>query len=660
MLTVGSPRTATPIKALISREFPKWHPTSVEWAIAAWFKKTALQRLWLPRNSARITFKSSGVILMAGKEKLDLTVRGETIERLYQDFKSEKFLVNREYQRKLVWFLSEKENFVDSIAREFPIPIILLAQKAGKNGDYYEIIDGMQRLDAIFSFIENRFPLNGKYFDLESTAVTKQLLDERLVEQKKPSLSRRECVTIASYQVPLSIFESPSNEPVNEVFRRINSGGRKLSRQDLRVAGALGEFARIVRHLSSVVRGDISPTDSLLLNNMGQISLTSKDLSYGIDIETVFWVANGIITKDQLRQSQDEELISDMLAYMLLDEPPASRSEYLNDYFDPGESDASKERYNQIEGAVKKFGHEEIVRRFTLVYDELKLILDEAGKTFTELIFGDPAERAPRYFQVVFLALHELLVRKSKKTSNRGRLIRKLSGSAESITIQEGGRWGAEARHDEVIGLAAKISNCFVDMGDHDPSKGKWISQLEAILTSSLTEQSSFDFKIGFVRLDGSGKFDSGCFQGVLEELVGMANISKKRRGYLIVGVADTKSDADRVKSLYGIKPRKFANFWIVGLQHEIDLGPKDADKYIGNLINSIENSKLSEPLRSYVCKHAKFVQYYELPVLVLEVMGQETPSHIDGQYFVRHLNKKKLVAPQDFGALFSQYSSSE
>src|SRR3954470_24766565 len=78
----------------------------------------------------------------------DLSIRGETIQRVYNLYKSDKFIVNRRYQRKLVWTVDEKRDFIDSLSRGYPVPIILLAEvKTDK--PYFEIIDGLQRLNAI-------------------------------------------------------------------------------------------------------------------------------------------------------------------------------------------------------------------------------------------------------------------------------------------------------------------------------------------------------------------------------------------------------------------------------------------------------------------------------------------------------------------------------
>ena len=85
----------------------------------------------------------------------DLTVKGESIERLYTQYRDRRYLVNRRYQRKLVWTLDEKINFIDSIKSGFPVPIVLFAESRGNKESLLEIIDGMQRLNAVMSFIEN-------------------------------------------------------------------------------------------------------------------------------------------------------------------------------------------------------------------------------------------------------------------------------------------------------------------------------------------------------------------------------------------------------------------------------------------------------------------------------------------------------------------------
>ncbi len=97
---------------------------------------------------------------------MSITPRGMSIQEAYRLFRDDGLIVNRKYQRKLVWTRYEKQNLIDSVLKDYPIPLILLADSSVKDKQVFEIIDGMQRLNAIFSFIENSFSVNSKYFDI--------------------------------------------------------------------------------------------------------------------------------------------------------------------------------------------------------------------------------------------------------------------------------------------------------------------------------------------------------------------------------------------------------------------------------------------------------------------------------------------------------------
>ncbi|OOE99355.1 AAA family ATPase, partial [Salinivibrio sp. MA427] len=194
-------------------------------------------------------------------DKSGLSIKGESIQSLYGSYLKEIFLVNRRYQRKLVWTVEEKRSFINSIVNGYPVPLVLLAEITNGAERKLEIIDGMQRINAIMSFIDQEFDLDGQYFDLDTMADTKILKDNEVIEQKKDILDRKVCADIVRYQVPLSVFQESGESHIDEVFRRLNSGGRHLSKQELRQAGAVSKFASIVRKLASNIRGDSSPSD---------------------------------------------------------------------------------------------------------------------------------------------------------------------------------------------------------------------------------------------------------------------------------------------------------------------------------------------------------------------------------------------------------------
>lgn len=66
-----------------------------------------------------------------------------------------KLLVDRTYQRASNWQLKQQQFFIDSLLRQFPIPMIYLHHI---NGMYY-IVDGQQRINSIMRFINNQITL---------------------------------------------------------------------------------------------------------------------------------------------------------------------------------------------------------------------------------------------------------------------------------------------------------------------------------------------------------------------------------------------------------------------------------------------------------------------------------------------------------------------
>src|SRR5882757_2924798 len=191
---------------------------------------------------------------------MSITPRGMSIQEAYNLYRSEKLVVNRDYQRKLVWGVGDKIHLIDSILRGFPIPLFLLAETTEQN---YEIIDGMQRLDAIFGFIEQRYGLNQQdgriYFDLSEFSRARQLAESGTFEPEpgEPQLlAAVRCADLLDYQLAVTIFDG---DHVTEVFRRVNSGGRQLSAQEKRQAGVVSDFVVMLRRLASDFRYDGSP-----------------------------------------------------------------------------------------------------------------------------------------------------------------------------------------------------------------------------------------------------------------------------------------------------------------------------------------------------------------------------------------------------------------
>ncbi|GAA3809006.1 DUF262 domain-containing protein [Amycolatopsis tucumanensis] len=113
----------------------------------------------------------------------ELDSQPKSVQSIYSWYSEGRLYVNRRYQRKLVWTQVEKQKLVESVLQKYPVPAILLAER--DTGDY-EVIDGLQRLHTLVSFIETSFPtLDGKFFDISQFPTAKTRADEEKFEPKE-------------------------------------------------------------------------------------------------------------------------------------------------------------------------------------------------------------------------------------------------------------------------------------------------------------------------------------------------------------------------------------------------------------------------------------------------------------------------------------------
>lgn len=605
-------------------------------------------------------------IYKGGNMETTLSSKAESIQMIYTNYVNHKYIVNRNYQRKLVWAIDEKEAFIDSIIKSYSVPLFLVAQKNdGNGGQLFEIIDGMQRLNAICSFLENEFAveLSGKqyFFDLETLADTKSKKEKNILKQKTPILSHDICLKIVNYQIPFS-FIIADKENIEEIFRRINSYGKKLSEQEIRQAGALGKFPNLVRKTSAGIRGDVSISDLINLENMKNISITSKGLRYGISMDDLFWIKNSIITKNNIRVSRDEELIAYIYSYILLDktiQPSSKTLDALYDFNINEENLASK-----ADDFIEKYGFDNLIKKFDSTFDLIKRVIDISNKNFKLLIFDDKnASGLVRTFQVIFLALYELQVTEGMFCSNINLLAQKLNCIGKNhLSDISSEKWDAKYRNEKIISIKEILKDCFENKIGENVATENWIIQLENLLQNSELEGGQFDFKQGLCTLETNQHYNEKLIEKYLKTLTAEVNKGPSVCGYVILGISDKKNDAEKIQNFYSTKYRTFKNskFFITGLNGEIKkFFNNDNDAYLRKLKAEIKNSKsIDEYSKTYILTNLKFVNYYELSIIVLRLKSRGEPIAFSDRYYKRENDETiEVKGAAEISALFSLFN---
>lgn len=585
---------------------------------------------------------------------MSLTPRGMSIQEAYRLFRDDSFIVNRKYQRKLVWTVEEKEFLVDSILNGLPIPLILLAQIADKK---FEIVDGLQRLNALFSFIENGFTYKGNYFDINQFARAKQLSEQGVFEftaRNDLLLDPKLSANFLDYQLAVTTYAAKDEYVITEIFGRINSSGKQLSYQERRQAGSIDDFSNIVREISSEIRGDAS-SDIVVLKDMPTISIDSKKerIGYGLTADEIFWCKQGVIWKSQLRDSEDEELIADIVASIVFNTPIPKSKEYLDELYT-----SNTELHKKIVLEINKYGKERLMHEIKVTFSIIKDILDKGNVALNKIVNPGNFNPVKGSFYALFMAFHHLVVKEEKTpddytkiTGAIANLQKQMISTAHFSTTED-----RIKNIDKTIGL---IQRYFIKKEPALLKHGAGLAiDFENSIRRSKTETNRYECKQGFVDLSDNRKIDNNLQIVIIETICGIANLGPNSEGYIFIGVADKKADKERIEQLDAVTAQSINDRYVVGVDRELKYFGGKEDNYINFLLGNIQKSDLSEPLKTQMLSQLDVIDYKGLMVIRLKVPTQKQLSFVGKDCFYRENSKTIKVEGQailSLNALFNK-----
>ena len=567
---------------------------------------------------------------------MSLSPRGMSIQEAYRLYADGKLMVNRRYQRKLVWSEAEKRHLVDSVEKELPIPLFMLAKSKG-NTESFEIIDGMQRLNAIFSFIEHQFLDElDRCFDVDQFARAKIVRDAGVFEEYQADTKRftaEECAKFLEYQLAVTIDSEGDEERINEVFGRINSGGRQLSPQEQRQAGLVSDFSEFIRQLALELRGDSSP-DILLLNKMPAVSFnTPKERQgYGIDASDVFWCKHGIITANALARSEDEQILSDFSISLLNGSPLNASREVFDVYFDP-----NSDEFANTSAALKAYGPIRLKGEIVATIGAIRSVF-ETGEflSFRNCVHEEPRNPARTTFFAVFVAFRDLMFKHGMFPDDFGGIRTALTDVQKNM-IRSAHYAATADRERNIAVITGLVQKCFVkkDVAAFG-SAHALVVELENSLRRAHYEASRYEFKLGLCELSDPPVLDSGMFAKIARTACAIANTNPGHDGFVYLGVADKVSATKRIRELFGTQAIKIGNVYFIGLDHDLKVLGIDFEKYIRMLILEISKLPLSEPLKTQIATTIDHAEYQGRPFIRIRVPSQSELSSYDGAYPVR------------------------
>ncbi len=168
------------------------------------------------------------------------------VDGLVKRLRSENYYIP-DFQRQYVWSQNDASKFIESLLLGLPVPGVFLYKEG--DGPKHLVIDGQQRLKSLQKFYDGLF--GEKKFKL--TGIKTKWKDLGYADLSEDDQLRLDDATIHA-----TVFkqDTPSDnmDSVYEVFERINTGGLKLSPQEIRSCIAYGDFNTLLFSLNDNIK----------------------------------------------------------------------------------------------------------------------------------------------------------------------------------------------------------------------------------------------------------------------------------------------------------------------------------------------------------------------------------------------------------------------
>lgn len=165
----------------------------------------------------------------------------QTVRNFLSWYRNKEINLQPAFQRRSVWAKAAKSLLVDSVLREYPIPLVMLRDASDGTSTQYEVVDGQQRLTTLLAFVAPDLFDKALRFELSPTHARAH---GGLRFEDLPASSQE---SILDYQLTVFMLrKTVSDEHILDIFARLNTTGVKLNGQEVRNAIFSGSFKQYV------------------------------------------------------------------------------------------------------------------------------------------------------------------------------------------------------------------------------------------------------------------------------------------------------------------------------------------------------------------------------------------------------------------------------
>lgn len=184
------------------------------------------------------------------KRKVDFNSYDMSVKELISMVNDNIINIAPEYQRRFRWDDTRQSALIESIFLGIPVPSLFMATN---NDGTWEVIDGVQRLSSIINFAADSISNARKKIERE---IPLCLCDLKKLESfnnlKFSDLSRSLQIDFLLKPIKITTLSDKSDKSVRfDLFERLNTGGIKLSDQEIRSCIYRGRFNDFIKELSN-------------------------------------------------------------------------------------------------------------------------------------------------------------------------------------------------------------------------------------------------------------------------------------------------------------------------------------------------------------------------------------------------------------------------
>lgn len=184
------------------------------------------------------------------KRKVDFNTYDMTTKELVSLVADGTINISPEYQRQFRWEEERQSSLIESIFLGIPVPSLFMATNSDNT---WEVIDGVQRLSTIINFVaERNTDIRKKIKKLEPLKLRGlkklSLFNDQTYDELPPTIRLEFNLKL----IKVITLSDKSDKLVRfDLFERLNTGGIKLSDQEIRSCVYTGDFVRFIKRLAN-------------------------------------------------------------------------------------------------------------------------------------------------------------------------------------------------------------------------------------------------------------------------------------------------------------------------------------------------------------------------------------------------------------------------